>query len=109
MSLTKIYGANVNVPTGTGWTTVVTVAPVRVLTAVFAINDLVVGTTVEARWIGTVEGGDDVVLWTGSTTIATGGAGLVTAPVPIPSVAGRLEIRHSVGSAQSIFAEVFKV
>ena len=109
MALTKIYGANVNVPNGTAWTTVVTVAPVRVLTAVFQINALAVGTTVDARWVGVVEGGGEVVLWSGSTTVAAGGAGLVTAPVPIPSVSGRLEIRHSVGSAQSIFAEVFKV
>jgi hypothetical protein len=101
MSLTKIYGANVNVPTGTAWT------------AVFQINALAVGTTVEGRWIGVVEGpggaADEVVLWSGTTTVAAGGAGLVSAPVPIPSVSGRLELRHSAGTTKAIFAEVFKV
>lgn len=112
MSLTKIYGANVNVPNGTGWTAVVTVAPVRVVSAVFQINALTAGTTVDARWIGTVNtagAANEVVLWSGSTTVAAGGAGLVTAPVPIPSVSGRLEVRHSAGTAKDLYVEAFKV
>jgi hypothetical protein len=112
VSLTKIYGAATAVPTGTTWTKITDVAPSRVLTAVAQINALPVGATFEARWIGTVDtagAGNEVVLWAGTTTVAAGGAGLVTPPLPVPSITGRLEVRHGDAATKTVFIEIFKV